>query len=86
VGYESAHRRVAMGTDRNWADAMHYLRWEEELGRVRDAARLTTLFLSSRERVRVRGPRQCPVWHGTLVFMDSTPHFRALRPNVLSHL
>jgi len=20
-----------MGTDRNWADAMHYLRWEEEL-------------------------------------------------------
>jgi len=22
-----------MGTDRNWADAMHYLRWEEELGK-----------------------------------------------------
>ncbi len=24
---------LAMGTDRNWADAMHYLRWEEELGK-----------------------------------------------------
>jgi rhodanese-related sulfurtransferase len=23
---------LSMGTDRNWADAMHYLRWEEELG------------------------------------------------------
>jgi rhodanese-related sulfurtransferase len=23
---------LVMGTDRNWADAMHYLRWEEELG------------------------------------------------------
>jgi hypothetical protein len=23
----------AMGTVRNWADAMHYLRWEEELGK-----------------------------------------------------
>ena len=23
----------AMGTDRNWADAIHYLRWEEELGK-----------------------------------------------------
>jgi len=24
---------LALGTDRNWADAMHYLRWEEELGK-----------------------------------------------------
>jgi rhodanese-related sulfurtransferase len=24
---------LAMGTDRNWADAIHYLRWEEELGK-----------------------------------------------------
>ena len=24
---------LPMGTDRNWADAMHYLRWEEELGK-----------------------------------------------------
>jgi rhodanese-related sulfurtransferase len=24
---------LAMGTDRNWADAMHYLRWEEDLGK-----------------------------------------------------
>jgi hypothetical protein len=24
---------LAMGTERNWADAMHYLRWEEELGK-----------------------------------------------------
>jgi rhodanese-related sulfurtransferase len=24
---------LSMGTDRNWADAMHYLRWEEELGK-----------------------------------------------------
>jgi rhodanese-related sulfurtransferase len=24
---------LAMGTDRSWADAMHYLRWEEELGK-----------------------------------------------------
>lgn len=23
---------LTMGTDRNWADAMHYLRWEEDLG------------------------------------------------------
>jgi 3-mercaptopyruvate sulfurtransferase SseA len=23
---------LAMGTDRHWADAMYYLRWEEELG------------------------------------------------------
>jgi hypothetical protein len=23
---------LPMGTERNWADAMHYLRWEEELG------------------------------------------------------
>lgn len=23
---------LSMGTDRNWADAMHYLRWEEDLG------------------------------------------------------
>lgn len=23
---------LAMGVDRNWADAMHYLRWEEDLG------------------------------------------------------
>jgi len=24
---------LALGTERNWADAMHYLRWEEELGK-----------------------------------------------------
>lgn len=24
---------LSMGTDRNWADAIHYLRWEEELGK-----------------------------------------------------
>jgi rhodanese-related sulfurtransferase len=24
---------LTMGTDRNWADAMHYLRWEEDLGK-----------------------------------------------------
>jgi rhodanese-related sulfurtransferase len=24
---------LAMGTDRNWADAMYYLRWEEDLGK-----------------------------------------------------
>jgi 3-mercaptopyruvate sulfurtransferase SseA len=24
---------LTIGTDRNWADAMHYLRWEEELGK-----------------------------------------------------
>ena len=28
---------LAMGTDRNWADAMHYLRWEEELGKKYEA-------------------------------------------------
>jgi rhodanese-related sulfurtransferase len=26
------HDVLAMGVDRNWADAMHYLRWEEDLG------------------------------------------------------
>jgi 3-mercaptopyruvate sulfurtransferase SseA len=28
---------LAMGTDRNWADAMHYLRWEEDLGKKYEA-------------------------------------------------
>jgi hypothetical protein len=23
---------LAVGGERNWADAMHYLRWEEDLG------------------------------------------------------
>lgn len=27
------HDVLPMGIDRNWADAMHYLRWEEELGK-----------------------------------------------------
>jgi rhodanese-related sulfurtransferase len=27
---------LSMGTDRNWADAIHYLRWEEELGKKYD--------------------------------------------------
>jgi 3-mercaptopyruvate sulfurtransferase SseA len=29
---------LAMGTDRNWADAIHYLRWEEELGKKYEKA------------------------------------------------
>ena len=28
---------LAMGTDRTWADAIHYLRWEEELGKKYEA-------------------------------------------------
>jgi 3-mercaptopyruvate sulfurtransferase SseA len=27
------HDVLVMGTDRTWADAIHYLRWEEELGK-----------------------------------------------------
>ena len=27
------HDVLPMGIDRNWADAMHYLRWEEALGK-----------------------------------------------------
>ena len=28
---------LAMGTDRTWADAINYLRWEEELGKKYEA-------------------------------------------------